>query len=162
MKSKLLKLAVTAALVISACLTSAAQDVDGISLWDKYTKAQLVQKYGQPVEYRSQEGDNEEDGLIESIRFKDIWFRLEGNQVVGFYIKSNKPKALTKTIKGGIGIGDDARVLNPIKNKLYSTKIRKDGVTEYRYYLNPDWDDSFYVCIKDNRIVDIYAVARTL
>lgn len=60
-------MAVTAVLVLSACVTSAAQDVDGISVWDKYTKAQLVQKYGQPVEYRSQEGDNEGDGLIESI-----------------------------------------------------------------------------------------------
>ena len=83
--------------------------------------------------------------------------------------RSNSPaetealgEKLAKTVKGGIGIGDDASVLNPIKNKLYSTKIRKDGVTEYRYYLNPDWDYSFYVCVKDNRIVDIYAVARTL
>ena len=162
MKSKLLKMAVTAALVLSACMISAAQDVDGISLWDKYTKAQLVQKYGQPVEYRSQEGDNEEDGLTEYITFKDIDFHLEGNQVVDYDIKTDKPRALTKTIKGGIGIGDDASVLNPIKDKLFSTKTLKDGVTEYSYWLDRDIERWIYVDVKGNKIVYIWTYTRLL
>ena len=102
MKSKLLKMAVTAALVLSACMTSAAQDVDGISVWDKYTKAQLVQKYGQPVEYEAQESELVLGGLFERIQFKDVTFYLEGNYVTDFRITSDKPKALTQTIKLGI------------------------------------------------------------
>ena len=160
MKSKLLKMAVTAALVLSACMTSAAQDVDGISLWDKYTKAQLVQKYGQPVEYRSQEGDNEGDGLIEVIKFTDVLFYLVNNQVIGFILESNKPRALTKTIKGGIGIGDNSSVLNPIKDKLFTTNTRKDGVIVQYYELNPDWRAIFSVGVKNNRIVEIDADAQ--
>ena len=73
---KLLKQALAATMFISACFSSFAQDVDGISLWDQYTKEQLIQRYGQPVSYESQEGDSPEDGLIEVIKFKDVFFYL--------------------------------------------------------------------------------------
>ena len=89
-------------------------------------------------------------------------FYLEGNRVIDFYIESNKPRALTKTIKGGIGIGDAASVLNPIKDKLDSTEKKKDGVTEYSYWLDRDIESWIYVDVKDNKIVYIWTYTRTI
>ena len=160
MGTKILKQALAAMMLISACFSSLAQDVDGISLWDQYTKKQLIQRYGQPVSYESQEGDSPEDGLIEVIKFKDVFFYLSNNQVLDYSLESNKSRALTKTIEGGIRIGDNVGVLNPINNCLARTRTRKDGTVEYRYYLEKDCDDSFYVGVKDGVIVDISAVAR--
>jgi len=160
MKTRLSKLAVTAIMILFACISAYAQDVDGISLWDKCTKEQLIQRYGQPLSYEAQEGDSPEEGMIEVIKFRDVLFYLVNNQISGFTLFTNKSKAITKIIAGGVRIGDNASVLDSIKDKQYMTRQDKDGSISCFYCLNQDCNDTFSVCIKNSIITTIDADAK--
>jgi len=151
----------TAKLLLAAVLSfigiaANAQDIDGISLWDTYTKAQLIAKYGQPTRYLSQMSDDNE--LIEELVFKDVAIRLEDKHVVEFGIKSTKPRAMTKFISGGIGIDDSESVTGKL-TKYFHDKWVEDGCTLYRYVVT--LDNLLIITVKNGRIIRITASATT-
>lgn len=154
---RILKLLLVTTLLSSVSFTLNAQDIDGISLWDTYTKAQLMAKYGQPIKYYSQMDDFNIE-LTEEIVFKDVAIRLEGNHVVEFGLRSTKPRAMTKFISGGIKIGDPESVTKKLEKYFFKRTVLKDGTVEY-YYLF--LDDRFVILTKNGIITHMYATATT-
>jgi len=150
------KLLFAAALLFTG-IAANAQDIDGISLWDTYTKAQLIAKYGQPIDYYSQMDDDNIE-LTEEIVFKDVAIRLEDKHVVEFGIKSTKPRAMTKFINGGIGVGDPESVTGKL-TKYFHDKWVEDGCTLYRYVVT--LDNLLIITVKNGRIIRITASATT-
>ncbi len=153
---KIVKFLLAAALLFTG-IAANAQDIDGISLWDTYTKSQLIAKYGQPTRYLSQM--NDDNIFIEYFEFKDdVTIHLVGNKVAEFGFGSTKPRAMTKFISGGIGVGDPESVTGKL-TKYFSDKWVEDGCTLYRYVVI--LDNLLIITVKNGRIIDITASATT-
>ncbi len=148
-----------AAALLFTGMAANAQDVDGISLWDTYTKAQLIAKYGQPVEYTSQEDTEGLFGLIEDFTFNnDIQIRLQGNRVTEFGTKSSKIRVMTKYVSGGIRVGDSESVVTKLEKYLFKRTKLSDGSINYKYLFG---DDRFNIIVSNGKIVHMYASATT-
>lgn len=159
MNNIIVKTVVFVSTLLLPCFASIAQDIDGISLWDVCTKEQLAQKFGQPLNYYS-EDDLENGGIIEELTFKDLWIRLDGRKVTSFAIRNDsKVRALTKTIKGGVALGQSPNSLSSIGGRLFETKTKEDGTIVYCYLFG---DDSFYVNAKNGKIIKIWAQALVM
>jgi len=156
---KIIKLLLAAVLSFTG-IAANAQDIDGISLWDTYTKAQLIAKYGQPVEYRSREDTENLSGLIERFTFNnDIRIRLEGNKVVEFGTKSSNVRMMTKYVSGGIRVGDSESVVTKLEKYLFKRTKLADGRINYQYYFE---DNRFNIIVSNGKIVHMYATATTI
>jgi len=149
----IVKIVLMVLFLLNAGISAKAQDVDGISLWDKCTKEQLIEKYGQLEWYHSQM-DDDNTYLIQDMRFKEVSIRLEANRVVEFGLHGNKPKAMTKLTKGGIGLGDSEEVLEKLKDIDFDKEELEDGITKYMYFYGVD--ASLNIGVKDGHIVFIF------
>ena len=111
-----------------------AQDVNGLEIGKEYTKAQVIDKLGQPDRF---EIDNSYDGNGMKFTYGNNIFYFynwgEGAIFADFSIYTEQFVTMSQFVQGGIKIGDDVS-----KIKLLGLKIEKSGTYAYKIWFE-DW-----------------------
>lgn len=118
--------------------TSQSPDIEGVDTRQKMTKAQIIEKFGEPTEYEAFASD---DGTLQEIFYykKGInQIEFSGGYLSGFSISDNRFTVLKILIPGGVTVGDhlsEVISINPeVKTWLPSKK------------------DIYYIQILDSRV----------
>jgi hypothetical protein len=83
--------------------TPSTMDVNGIFLYGKYTKAQVMAKWGTSIQYRSSES---EFGLNETYRYLNNVFRFGEDGIFHSFRLNTSDFVVYKSKDGGFKVGD--------------------------------------------------------
>ncbi|MBR1926932.1 MAG: hypothetical protein IJ840_04165 [Bacteroidales bacterium] len=127
-------------------------DIEGFVIDEPLTKAQLIQKFGQPDNYYTYEGI---DGLGESIMYGQNDILLDNGLLKDFVVVDTTMAVCTRKVPGGIKVGMHASVMDdtvygPIKSYSYNDS----GTTRTVFYVG-DYD--FHLCFEldENKIIRV-------
>ena len=155
----LYKILFSAIILVAISESVKAQDIEGIDLWDKVTKEQIIAKFGQPKNYKSELMDDMKT-YHELFYYDGLFLETEGSILTAFGSSNPSYNVLTKYIKKGIRVGDTIEKLSELKPVNKWTQTLDNGVIQYRFvYEN---EDDISVNVRNGRIVSISAMADTL
>ena len=118
--------------VLSSASYAQMYDIEGFVIDEPLTKAQVIQKFGQPDHYDTYEGT---EGLGESIMYGRNDIRIHNGVLTDFVVTDTTMAVCTLSIPGGIKVGMPASVMDdtvygPIKSYSYDYL----GTTRTEYY----------------------------
>lgn len=128
-----------------------AQELEGLNVDPErtMTKDDVIKKFGKPVKFRAYTADD--GGFIED------WYTYDGFIVVfeegvlsSFGITKRGVKVLTKTIPGGVQVGDGFSKISSLK--LISKGVKEDGTTQYDHWYKGNDTAMLQFFIKNNII----------
>ena len=115
-----------------------AQDIEGVDIHQKMTKSQVIEKFGEPTEYKAFASD---DGTLQEIfYYKKGVNRIEfsGGYLSGFSISDNRFTVLKILIPGGVTVGDHLSEVISINPEVKTWR--------------PSKKDIYYIQILDSRV----------
>ena len=118
--------------VLSSVAYAQMYDIEGFVIDEPLTKAQLIQKFGQPDVYYTYDGT---EGLGERILYGRNDIRIHNGVLPDFVVTDTTMAVCTRIVPGGIKVGMHASVLDdtvygPIKSYSYDYL----GTTRTEYY----------------------------
>lgn len=149
MKTRMLMVFI-ALLAIVPIQTVCAQDVEGVDIHQKMTKSQIVEKFGQPTSYETYESD---DGTLEEIFYygqdaNEIYFT--GGKLSGFSIDDDSFVVLTKSVTGGVKVGDPLSKVSSLNPEVATWRSSKNNI----YYISI-LDTNVFFVVSDGKITNI-------
>ncbi len=126
-----------------------AQDVNGVQIDFLMTKEQVVEKFGEPLEY-IMEDYSEMDGIYE-------WYSYEGGDYLRFidgnlntfYVSTDRWPVLANMIEGGVRVGDPLSKLSSLNPKIV------DWVESSHTYYIPFGDFPLLIDVCDGMITSM-------
>lgn len=127
-----------------------AQDIEGVDIHQKMTKSQIVEKFGQPTSYETYESD---DGTLEEIFYygqdaNEIYFT--GGKLSGFSIDDDSFVVLTKSVTGGVKVGDPLSKVSSLNPEVATWRSSKNNI----YYISI-LDTNVFFVVSDGKITNI-------
>ncbi|HET9570788.1 MAG TPA: hypothetical protein VFP20_05220 [Bacteroidales bacterium] len=162
MKSKLfltIYLAITSIAAIaqnSDEWTVSTLTVNGMHIWDKYSRSQVSAYLGVPTSYIDSVYSEPVESYVQECHFSDgCSFGFEAYRLTDFRLKTNRFK-----INGIIGVGDNISKLNQLTGggPIRSERLKNSNTPYYYYPVLPNADDGifFYYNSRNNIITEIY------
>lgn len=122
--------------------TSQSPDIEGVDTRQKMTKAQIIEKFGEPTTYKNSTFD---DGTpLETFYYDRTFIRFTDGYLSEFVIMDNKFKVLTKLISGGISVGDSLTRISSL-NPEVATWVSSDNDLYYIPMVEGEINVFFYV-----------------
>ena len=127
-------------------------DIEGFVIDEPLTKAQVIQKFGQPDVYYTYDGT---EGLGESILYGRNDIRIHNGVLTDFVVTDTTMAVCTRIVPGGIKVGMPASVMDntvfgPIKSYSYDYL----GTTRTEYYAaREDSDFLLRFVLDENNII---------
>lgn len=127
-----------------------AQDIEGVDIHQKLTKIQIIEKFGQPTSYETYESD---DGTLEEIFYygqdaNEIYFT--GGKLSGFSIDDDSFVVLTKSVTGGVKVGDPLSKVSSLNPEVATWRSSKNNI----YYISI-LDNNVFFVVSDGKITNI-------
>ncbi len=95
------------------CLDSAAQiAVNGVEVFAKMTKSEVIAKFGEPVKYKYY--DSQDNGVDEWYYYTESHFHFNNNYFIGFSISDNRFVLTLDGLDRTVVVGDRFSVLAPL------------------------------------------------
>lgn len=133
------------------CLNLSAQDVEGVAIDSLMTKAQVIEKFGEPEKY-SWKDYSEIDGIYERYRYGEDSLLFVNEQLYSFSVKTPRWSVLVYMIEGGVRVGDPFSKLSPLNPQL--ADWIKDNTDSETYYI-PSGDFPILIDVKEGKIKSV-------
>lgn len=131
----------------ASALSAQSFDLEGFVVDKPLTKAQIIQKFGEPDQYDSYEG-MDEGSIGEYFRYGRNYLKLDNNILTDFFVCDTAMATLTVDVPGGIKVGMpltslDDTVFGPAITRTYTNY---EGVLVTLIYVGTDdWRLEFEV-----------------
>lgn len=139
-------------LLLTCCsMMAPAQELEGLNVDPEraMTKKDVIEKFGEPVNFRAYTA--EDAGIIEDVYTYDGFVvSFEEGVLSDFLIKKRGIKVLTKTISGGVQVGDSLSRISSLQ--LENRGIKEDGTTQYDHWYKGNDTATLLFYVKDNII----------
>ena len=129
---KVVKIFLTAAMMLIFSIAANAQIwVEGVNIFTKMTKEQVITKFGEPIKCKvNDSGDNGID--VWYFYDDDSHFVFKDNSFIEFTICSNRFKVRLEGLDSEVKVGDKFSVLEPLK-PVYMDWFEKNWYCIYYY-----------------------------
>ncbi len=129
---KVVKIFLTAAMMLIFSIAANAQIwVEGVNVFTKMTKEQVITKFGEPIKCKvNDSGDNGID--VWYFYDDDSHFVFKDNSFIEFTICSNRFKVRLEGLDSEVKVGDKFSVLEPLK-PVYMDWFEKNWYCIYYY-----------------------------
>jgi len=162
--------------ILSGCLISFlfvgndiyAQDIEGLEINSKVTKAEIIEKFGTPDEYEIQrwapgDGMNEKgeffrydiDAANPNPSKDGLIIDLMDDTLDRFVIGNSKYRAFTNLVKGGVRVGESFSAINGLLN--FEEIGSRGEIIIYRAMYSKFYH-SVVVYVKDGKITNIACI----
>ena len=126
-----------------------AQDVAGVHVGSRMTKAQVIEKFGEPEEYDISDSYMDEEAKYEVYDYgHGNWLAFVDECLYDFYVRTSRWPVLLSMIEGGIEIGDPFSKLASLNPKP------ADWIDNSTYYI-PCGDFPLLITVKDGIITGV-------
>ncbi len=122
-----------------SCVKAIAQDVNGIDIYTKMAKPDVIAIMGEPTKYKYY--DSQDNGVDEWYYYNEDLLEFNEGILIGFSIKTDRFPVMTKDVDGGIRVGDNISKLEQLKP----------------YYGRKGDEDFYSVLCGDDYVVKFYA-----
>lgn len=107
-----------------------SQDINGLSIGQKMTKSQIIDKLGEPTAYRTYVA--EVGSTIEIFNYDRNEVEFSDGCLSRFVIMDNRFTVLTKLISGGVKVGDPLSKINSLNPEVATWRSSSQNV----YYIS--------------------------
>ena len=141
--------------VILAILTTlpiSAQDINGVSLYDELTHAEVLELFGEPTKY--EEFDGQDEGVSRWYYYGENYLHFRDDVLEEFAIYESSYTTLEEYFEGGLRVGDPFSRLDGFKHgRVEWIDIFPDSCS-YRLYVGMS-DNYLTLEVSDGIIVSI-------
>ena len=125
------KIIMTAAIMTIFSIASNAQIcVNGIEVFTKMTKEEVIAKFGEPINYEYY--DSKDNGVDEWYYYDKIMLHFNDESFDGFSIKNNRFKVSLEGLDCDVTVGDKFSILEPLK-PVYMDWFGENWYSVYYY-----------------------------
>lgn len=153
------RIIITIILLTGCAFLAPAQELEGLNVDPEraMTKKDVIEKFGEPVNFRAYTA--EDAGIIEDVYTYDGFVvSFEEGVLSDFLIKKRGIKVLTKTISGGVQVGDSFSKISSLQ--FDNRGVKEDGTTQYDHWYKGNDTSILTFFIKNNIIQEIsFAIA---
>lgn len=136
-------------LAISTSLSISAQDINGVSLYDELTHAEVLKMFGEPTKY--EEFDDQYEGFSRWYYYGENYLHFRDDVLEEFAIYESSYTTLEEYFEGGLRVGDPFSRLDGFKHGRVEQIVR--GMS-YRLYVGMN-DNYLTLIVSDGTIVSI-------
>lgn len=136
-------------LAISTSLSISAQDINGVSLYNELTHAEVLKMFGEPTKY--EEFDDQYEGFSRWYYYGENYLHFRDDVLEEFAIYESSYTTLEEYFEGGLRVGDPFSRLDGFKHGRVEQIVR--GMS-YRLYVGMN-DNYLTLIVSDGIIVSI-------
>ena len=128
---KVVKTFLTAAIMSIFSIAANAQIwVEGVNIFTKMTKEQVITKFGEPANYKYY--DSQDNGVDERYFYDGTMLHFNDESFNGFSIKDSRFKVRLEGLDSEVKVGDKFSILEPLK-PVYMDWFEKNWYCVYYY-----------------------------
>lgn len=135
--------------VLMVAVSLSAQDINGVSLYDELTHAEVLEMFGEPTKY--EEYDDQYEGFSRWYYYGENYLHFRDDVLEEFAIYESSYTTLEEYFEGGLRVGDPFSRLDEFKHGRVEQIVR--GMS-YRLYVGMN-DNYLTLIVRDGIIVSI-------
>lgn len=135
--------------VLMVAVSLSAQDINGVSLYDELTYAEVLEMFGEPTKY--EEYDDQYEGFSRWYYYGENYLHFRDDVLEEFAIYESSYTTLEEYFEGGLRVGDPFSRLDEFKHGRVEQIVR--GMS-YRLYVGMN-DNYLTLIVRDGIIVSI-------
>lgn len=135
--------------VLICAVSLSAQDINGVSLYDELTHAEVLEMFGKPTKY--EEYDDQYEGFSRWYYYGENYLHFRDDVLEEFAIYESSYTTLEEYFEGGLRVGDPFSRLDGFKHGRVEQIVR--GMS-YRLYVGMN-DNYLTLIVSDGIIVSI-------
>jgi hypothetical protein len=135
--------------VLISTVSLSAQDINGVSLYDELTHAEVSEMFGKPTKY--EEFDGQDEGVSRWYYYGENYLHFRDDVLEEFAIYESSYTTLEEYFEGGLRVGDPFSRLDEFKHGRVEQIVR--GMS-YRLYVGMN-DNYLTLIVNDGIIVSI-------
>lgn len=129
-----------------------AQELEGFGDYAVIPREKVIEKFGNPETYQIEDHDVS-DPVGEYYYYDGLTLAFEDRVISRFGIKKRGIRVLTKTIPGGVLVGDNFSKISSLQ--IHNRGVKGDGTTQYDYWCKGDDTSKLTFYVKNNIIQEI-------